>query len=336
VSDVVAAVAWTGLTLYAVFGGADFGAGSWDLLARRSPQRAPARRLINFAIGPVWEANHVWLIFVLVVMWTGFPAAFAAIMSTLFIPLALAALGIVLRGSAFALRRPVAGRGERVATLAFGISSLLTPLFLGAALGGIASGRVPAGNAAGDAVTSWVNPTSAVVGVLAVAVSAYLAAVFLVADARRIGDERLERYFALRAFAAAGLAGVVAAGGLVVLSFDADYVFDRLVREALPLVLASVACGIANLVVLGRGGRFGTRALAVGAVAAVVWAWGLAQHPYLLPKTLTIGAAASSHTTLVWLVAIVACALLIVVPALALLYTLDQRSLLEESPLTEG
>jgi cytochrome d ubiquinol oxidase subunit II len=330
VSDLVAAVAWGVLTLYAVFGGADFGAGSWDLLAGRSPQATRPRRLIEFAIGPVWEANHVWLIFVLVVMWTGFPSAFAAIMSTLFIPLAVAALGIVLRGSAFALRRSAAGRAERLATLAFGISSVLTPLFLGAALGGIASGRVPAGNAAGDAVTSWVNPTSAVVGVLAVAVSAYLAAVFLVADARRIADDELERYFAMRALAAAGVAGVVAAVGLVVLSFDSDYVFDRLVREALPLVLASVACGIANLLVLGRGGRLGTRALAAAAVTAVIWAWGVAQHPYFLPKTLTIAAAAASQTTLAWLVAIVGCALVIVVPALALLYVLDQQSLLDE------
>jgi cytochrome d ubiquinol oxidase subunit II len=329
-SDVVAAVVWGGLTLYGVFGGADFGAGSWDLLAGRSAHGTRARRLIDFALGPVWEANHVWLIFVLVVMWTGFPSAFAAIMSTLFVPLSLAALGIVLRGTGFALRRSAAGRAERLATLAFAASSVLTPLFLGAALGGVASGRVPVGNAAGDAITSWVNPTSAVVGVLAVVVGAYLAAVFLVADARRVGDEDLERYFAVRAIAAALVAGVVAAAGLAVLSFDADYVFDRLVREALPLVLASGLFGVANLAVLWRGGRLGTRALAIGAVAAVIWAWGVAQHPYLLPKSLTISAAASSHTTLVWLVAIVACALVTVVPALGLLYSLDQRSLLEE------
>jgi cytochrome d ubiquinol oxidase subunit II len=330
-SDVVSAVVWGGLTLYAVFGGADFGAGSWDLLAGRSPQGTRARRLIDFAIGPVWEANHVWLIFLLVVLWTGFPSAFAAIMSTLFVPLSLAGLGIVLRGSGFALRRSASGRGERLATFAFATSSVLTPLFLGAALGGVASGRVPVGNAAGDAITSWVNPTSAVVGVLAVVAGAYLAAVFLVADARRFGDEELERYFAVRAVAAALVAGMIAAAGLVVLSFDADYVFDRLVREALPLVLVSGLCGAANLAVLWRAGRLGTRALAIGAVAAVIWAWGVAQHPYLLPKSLTISSAASGHTTLVWLVAIVACALVIVVPALALLYTLDQRSVLEET-----
>jgi cytochrome bd ubiquinol oxidase subunit II len=189
---------------------------------------------------------------------------------------------------------------------------------------------VPVGNAAGDAVTSWVNPTSAVVGAIAVAVSAYLAAVFPVADGQRVGDEDLERYFERRAIAAAVVAGAVALAGLVVLSFDADYVFDRLVREALPLVVLSVLCGLANLVVLGRGRRLGTRALAVAAVAAVIWAWGVAQHPYLLPQTLTISAGASNETTLIWLIAIVGCALAVVVPLLGLLYTLDQRNLLEE------
>jgi cytochrome bd ubiquinol oxidase subunit II len=331
VSDVVAAFVWSGLTIYAVFGGADFGAGAWDLLAGRSPRGTRARELVEVVIGPVWEANHVWLIFVLVLMWTAFPAAFSAIMSTLFVPLALAALGIVLRGSGFALRRPAGERAEPPATLVFGVSSVLTPFFLGSALGGIASGRVPVGNARGDALTSWLNPTSVVVGVLAVVVGAYLAAVFLVHDARRTHDEELERYFARRAIAAAALAGAVAVAGIVVLSFDAEYVFHRLVREGLALVAVSVACGAANLVVLARAGRIGTRALAAGAVAAVVWAWGVAQHPYLLPKTLTIDAAASGHTTLVWLLAIVACAGAIVLPALGLLYTLAQRSVLEES-----
>jgi cytochrome bd ubiquinol oxidase subunit II len=330
VSGVAAAVLWAGLTAYAVFGGADFGGGSWDLLAGRSPQGERARKLIDFAIGPVWEANNVWLIFALVVMWTGFPSAFASIMSTLFVPLTLAALGIVLRGTGFALRRSAGGRGERPATVAFAIASVLTPFFLGAALGGVASGRVPVGNAAGDAVTSWANPTSIVVGALAVAVGAYLAAVFLVADARRLGDEELEDYFARRAIAAAVVAGAVAVAGVAVLSFDADYVFDRLVRQGLPLVVVSALCGLANLVVVGRGGRLGTRALAVGAVAALIWAWGVAQRPYLLPQKLTIAEAASNETTLIWLVAIVGCAVAIVVPALTLLYVLDQRNLLEE------
>src|ERR671937_1742694 len=176
-ADAVAAVLWIGATLYAVFGGADFGAGLWALIAGSGERGQRARALVDWAIGPVWEANHVWLIFVLVVLWTGFSGAFSSVMSTLFIPLSLAALGIVLRGTGFAfhkLARQV--RYRRLAERLFGLFSLLTPFFMGTVVGAIASGRVPVGNAAGDPVTSWVNAPSLVTGALFVSTSAYLAA----------------------------------------------------------------------------------------------------------------------------------------------------------------
>ena len=157
-ADAVAAVLWVGATLYAVFGGADFGAGFWALVAGGGERGERARALVDWAIGPVWEANHVWLIFVLVVLWTAFSVAFASIMSTLFIPLSLAALGIVLRGSGFAFHKMARRlRNRELAQRAFGLSSLLTPFFMGTVVGAIASGRVPVGNAAGDPVTSWLN-----------------------------------------------------------------------------------------------------------------------------------------------------------------------------------
>ena len=196
-ADAVAGVLWIGATLYAVFGGADFGAGLWSLLAGRGERGERARALVDWAIGPVWEANHVWLIFVLVVLWTAFSVAFASIMSTLFIPLSLAALGIVLRGSGFAFHKLARQlRYRRLAERLFGLFSLLTPFFMGTVVGAIASGRVPVGNAAGDAVTSWLNGVSLLTGALFVATGAYLSAVFLVSDARRAGDPDLERYFA--------------------------------------------------------------------------------------------------------------------------------------------
>src|SRR5918994_1909088 len=137
---------FVGLTAYALFGGADFGAGSWDLLAGGDVRGAPSRRLMEHAIGPVWEANHVWLIFVLVVLWTGFPPAFAAVASTLYIALTLAAFGIIARGSAFAFRHTVTNTVlQRVFGAGFALSSVLTPFFFGTVAGGIASGRVPAG-----------------------------------------------------------------------------------------------------------------------------------------------------------------------------------------------
>jgi cytochrome bd ubiquinol oxidase subunit II len=329
-ADAVAGVLWIGATLYAVFGGADFGAGLWALLAGTSRRGERARSLVDWAIGPVWEANHVWLIFVLVVLWTAFPVAFSSVMSTLFIPLSLAALGIVLRGSGFAFHKQARHlRYRRFAQLLFGVSSLLTPFFMGTVVGAIASGHVPVGNAAGDPVASWTGAAPLITGALFVATGAYLAAVFLVIDARRAREPDLESYFAARALAAALAAGAIAIAGLFVYRADARYIYDGLVGDALPLVIASVLCGAAVLAILWRGGRRGTRPLAIGAVVAVIWGWGVAQHPYLLPKSLTISQGAAGEATLDAVLIVFGVAVVIVLPSLGFLYTLTQRSVLQ-------
>jgi cytochrome bd ubiquinol oxidase subunit II len=330
-ADAVAAVLWVGVTLYAVFGGADFGSGFWALVAGGGKRGERARGLIDWAIGPVWEANHVWLIFMLVTLWTAFPEAFASVTSTLFIPLSLAALGIVLRGAGFAFHRVAAKRsGRRLAEAAFAVSSVLTPFFMGTVVGAVASGRVPIGNAEGDPVTSWVNPVSLLVGALFVAMGAYLAAVFLVSDAGRFGDPELVGYFASRALAAALVTGGFALAGVFVLRDDARYLYDGLTSEGLPLVLVSLACGLGAVVLLWRGARRGARPLAVGAAVAVIWGWGAAQYPYLLPQTLTIEAGAGASETLTTVLVVFGVAVVVVLPALGFLFTLDQRSLLEE------
>jgi cytochrome bd ubiquinol oxidase subunit II len=329
-ADIAAAVLLVGGTLYAVFGGADFGVGFWDLIAGGPERGAPARELIDRAIGPVWEANHVWLIFCLVVLWTAFPEAFSAVMSTEFVPLTLAALGVVLRGVGFAFRKVVVRlAGRRLYGALFAISSVLTPFFMGTVVGGVASGRVPAGGG-GDRLSAWLNVTSVLVGLLFVAACAYLAAVFLVLDARRGGNEELADYFRRRAVAAGAVAGAVALAGIVVLHEDARYVFDGLVEEGLPLVVVSAACGGGALVLLLRGAARAARPLAVLAVAAVVWGWGLAQYPYLLPTSLTVSDAAAPEDTLVALMVVFGAAVLVVVPALALLFSLQQRGILDE------
>ena len=190
-STAAAVVLFVGVIAYALFGGADFGAGFWDLTAGGAARGARPRELIDHSIAPVWEANHVWLIFSFVVLWTCFPEAYASITLTLFVPLTLAAFGIVLRGSGFAFRKVVLRtRYRRGFGASFAIASVLVPYCLGAVIGGIASGRVPAGGEAGDPWSSWVNPTSILVGSFAVAVAAYLASVYLVWDARRIADDR--------------------------------------------------------------------------------------------------------------------------------------------------
>ena len=246
-STTAAVLLFAALTVYAVFGGADFGAGFWDLVAGGTKRGERPREVIDHSIAPVWEANHVWLIFVFVLLWTCFPEAYASIWLTLFVPLAIAALGIVIRGASFAFRKAVLRtRDRRTFGAAFALSSVLVPYCLGTVVGAIASGRVPTGGDAGDPWGSWINPTSVICGILAVCVAAYLAAVFLVWDAGRLSDEHMVDYFRRRAVTAAVVAGLRrgwnrrAAG-------DAEYLFDGLTCRALPLVIISVVAGLGAL-----------------------------------------------------------------------------------------
>jgi cytochrome bd ubiquinol oxidase subunit II len=333
VSDLAGVVLFLGVTLYAVFGGADFGAGFWDLTAGGVDRGRRPRGLIDQAIGPVWEANHVWLIFCLVVLWTSFPGAFASIMETLYVPLAVAAVGIVARGAGFAFGKVSETlTQQRLYGVAFAVSSLITPFFLGAVAGGIASGRVPA-DGAGGPVASWVNPTSMLGGTLAVIVCAYLAAVFLVADSNRRGLRDLERYFRARAVGAGLLAGGVAVAGIWVLRGDAPRLFHHLIGVALPLVVLSGLCGLGALAVLGRGAPRAGRPLAAAAVAAVVGGWGVAQYPFLLGTHLPLGAGAAPDATLRIVVAIFLVAAVTCVPSLVYLYTLGERGRLDGTSL---
>ncbi len=328
-----AIVLLAGVTAYAVFGGADFGAGFWDLVAGRATPGLQPRALIADSIGPVWETNHTWLVFDLVVLWTAFPPAFAAIMTTLFLPLSLVAVGMVLRGAAFAFRPVATGlRGRQAAGAVFAVSSVLTPFLLGAVAGAIASGRVLAAAGkvvAGDPWTTWLNPTSILLGVMAVAVCSYLAAVFLVADARRRTDGELVGYFRRRAIAAAVVAGGLAIGAIPVLAIDAPLLADELTTRGWPLVVASGLLGGTALALLWRDRPRGTRACAVGAVVAVVAGWGVAQYPYILPPSMTFADAAAPAGSLDALLVIFVVAALVIAPSLALLFSLGQRNRLK-------
>ncbi|HEX9482403.1 MAG TPA: cytochrome d ubiquinol oxidase subunit II [Solirubrobacteraceae bacterium] len=334
-----------GLALYVVLGGADFGAGLWQLATlpaqRGGPQaRERAERIREYAhhaMGPVWEANHVWLIFVLTVTWTAYPEAFGSIASTLAVPLFIAGLGVIARGTAYALRSGSDQPRElaRIDTV-FALSSLLTPFALGAAVGAIVAGRVPVGNAAGGLFSSWTGPISILVGILAVAVSAYLAAVYLAADAARAREEDLVDAFRTRALLAALVAGAVAAAGLVVLHSDAHRIYHRLLDgPGLPAVVISVLAGVSTIgLVVDR--RFElARVSAALAVAAMVAGWALAQEPYLLPPDLTLRQAAAPHETLVVVIVAIVVGGAILFPSLALLFSLVLRGRFE-TPREDG
>jgi cytochrome d ubiquinol oxidase subunit II len=329
VSTFAAVVLFVGVVAYAVLGGADYGAGFWDLTAGGAERGREPRHLVDQSLAPVWEANHVWLIFCLVMLWTGFPVAFAAIMTTLYVPLGLAALGIVVRGSGFAFRHVfVRTDQQRVVGAAFALSSVMTPFFLGTVAGGIASGRVPT-RGHGDPVTSWLNPTSLLGGVLAVLACAFTAAVFLTAEARRRDEPDLERWFRLRAQVTAVVTGAVALAGIAILRADAPRLFSGLLSRGLVLVVVSGLSGLAALVLIRRAAPRLVQGLAVTAVGAVVAGWGVAQYPYLLGTHLSIAAAAAPAPTLVALTVVAAAALLLVVPSMALLFVLQQRGRLE-------
>jgi cytochrome d ubiquinol oxidase subunit II len=320
-SDVPACLILVGLAAYAVLGGADFGAGFWQLLPGRSE-----REHAHHSMGPVWEANHVWLIFVLVVAWTAYPRAFGSIMSTLAVPLFIAAVGIIMRGTAYALRSgTTSAREQRTVEVAFAVSSILTPFALGAVVGGIASGRVPVGNAAGSLWSSWLNATSLTLGALSVATAAYLAAVYLAADAARLRRPELEEAFRRRALAMAVVAGAAALAGLVVVHHDARRIWDGLTAGAgLGAVVVSAVAGLATVaLVLAR--RYGwSRVAAAAAVGAIVAGWGLAQRPQLLPG-LTIHDAAAGRSTIVALLVALAIGAVVLLPSLALLFSLVLR-----------
>ena len=328
-ADAAAAILWVGATFYALFGGADFGGGFWDLVAGWDERGQRPRDAIQRSLTPVWEANHVWLIFVLVVLWTAFPSAFSAIFTTLYVPIALAALGIVLRGAGFAFRKSIVGLRERRAMGAtFAISSVLTPFFMGTVVGAIAAGNVPA-EGHGDAFSSWIQPLPLLIGAMFVATGAYLAAVFLVGDSRRAGDREMEVYFEKRALAAGVVAGIFAVVGLIALHSEGHYVYERLVHAGLPLVIVSALCGIGMLIVLLSGGRLLLRPLAAGAVIAVIWGWFVAQFPYLLPTTMKISEAAAPDATLGAIFIVFGVACIVVLPALLVLLVLAQSDMLE-------
>jgi cytochrome d ubiquinol oxidase subunit II len=303
--------------------------------------------MVQRSMAPVWEANHVWLIFVLVVLWTAFPAAFGSIMSTLYVPLFVVVSGIIFRGTAFALRGEAATIAEaRVLGGMFALSSVLVPFCLGACVGAIAAGEVPVGNAAGEPVSSWLNPVGITIGVLFVLTGAYLAAVYMAADSQRGDLAELQRAFRARALGAGIAAGIVAAIGLIVLRSDARELYDDLVSGAgLACVIVSAAAGVTTLALVWRERYGAARFSAVAAVAAVIVGWAVAQSPDLLPGELTIDEAAAPNSTLVATLVSIAVGLLVLVPSLYWLYSLTLRGRLDQRyepldqrfrPLTAG
>jgi len=319
-ADLLVVVMVAGLTAYALLGGADFGGGVWDLLAR-GRDAADQRALVSGTLGPVWEANHVWLIFVIVALFSGFPAAFGLVGSTLEVPLLAALLGIVLRGAAYVYRAYGGGAAgpDHWWGRVFAAASVLTPFSLGVAGAALASGDL----APDRPFAPLTSPFGIVCGLFTVAVTAFLAAVYLCRDAAaRPATEHLVAGFRRRALGAAVVAGALAVVLLPLLWADAPLVAHRFAVRSIPLVAVSAAGGLAALALVWWR-RFTAARLAAGlAAAGVLWGWAVAQYPDLVVGQATVdGTAAPAANLRALLIAIIA-GMVVILPSLVALFRL--------------
>jgi cytochrome bd ubiquinol oxidase subunit II len=322
IESILAGAMAVSLTFYALMGGADYGGGVWDLLSR-GPRAARQRELIAEAIGPIWEANHVWLILVIVIMFTGFPAAFAAVATALHIPLTLMLFGIVLRGSAFVFRAydsqedHVQRRWGRL----FAIASLATPLCLGITVGAIASGRISIkdGVVAGGFFWPWLAPFPIVVGFFALTLFAFLAAVYLTAEATEEADRE---DFRRRALIASVLVALLALVVFLLSSAGAPSIRRGLSASwwSFPLHLLTGALAVAAIGALWTRRYAWARLLAAGQTALILWGWAGAQFPYLVEPEITIYNAAAPQATLKFLLGALLAGVVLLLPSFYYLF----------------
>ena len=319
---IIAAVMISALIIYALLGGADYGGGVWDLFA--FGRRAPAQRaLIADAIGPVWEANHVWLILVIVVLFTAFPPAFAAISTALHIPLTLLLIGIVLRGTTFTFRAHDAERDDvqRRWSLLFSIASIITPVLLGVVLGAIASGTIKLENGVvvSGFLKSWLAPFPFAVGFFALSLFAFLAAVYLTVEA---SANELQEDFRLRALIAGTVVGMLALIVFILAATGAPTVRAGISRSwwALALHLGTAIVAVGAFYSLWIRKYRMARICAAAQVTLILLGWALAQFPYLVEPDMTIYSAAAPRATLQLLLIALAAGVLVLFPSYYFLF----------------
>jgi cytochrome bd ubiquinol oxidase subunit II len=332
--DILAGAIFVSLNAYALLAGADFGGGVWDLLAS-GPRKARQRELIADAIGPVWEANHVWLILAVVLLFTCFPPAFARLGTLLHIPLSLVLIGIVLRGSAFTFWRYGGGAHgdaeQRQWGVIFAVASLITPLLLGTTVGAIAAGALGDGAGGmgdgfyGTYVAPWLNPFTVSVGAFALVAFAFLAAVYLTLEAP---ERDLAEDFRRRALGAGVALGVVALVALLLTRRYAPLIHQGLIVAAwaAPLQLVTAVAALTALAALWYR-RWRLARLAAGAqVTLILWGWALGQYPAVLPPHLTISDAAAPDETLRLMLIALGLGAIVLLPSLYYLFRVFKRS----------
>jgi cytochrome d ubiquinol oxidase subunit II len=325
IADVLLIILWLALFIYTIFGGADFGAGILELFAvGESGARQDA--LIDESIGPVWESNHVWLIFLLVVFFTAFPPAFAAINVVLFIPLLLAVIGIVLRGSSFVFKTHgiiKRSRNARILSRTFSVASAMTPFFLALAGAAIASGVIHIQNAS-QVVTNtgsdWLTPFALTIGAMALTLCVTISAIYLTVEANGRGDTELTEAFRRRGLIAGALTGVLGLLGLILSPSEAPSLWHGMLDKAIPVVIVTMLVGITAGAALWFK-RYGwARVLIVAVTALLLLSWGVSQYPNIIPPDVTAANASSPQETQTFLLVGIIIALIIVVPSLWFLF----------------
>jgi cytochrome d ubiquinol oxidase subunit II len=321
---ILLAIMWLALIIYTVLGGADFGAGMLELFAV-GPTGARQDALIDESIDPVWEANHVWLIVLLVILFSAFPSAFAAINVILFIPLMLAVIGIVLRGSAFAFRvHGIITRKPTIHVLSriFSIASAMTPFFLAVTAAAIASGHIliTGNNVQTNPGSDWLTPFTLTIGAMALSLCVTIAAIYMTVEAINMHDGELAEAFRRRGLIAGALTAAFGALGLILAPAQAPVLWHGMLDHALVLVILTMLIGLGAAVALWTRRYQWARILIIAEAAFLLGTWGVSQLPYLIPPNVTVTSAASSQSTMQTLLVALIIALVIVIPSFWLLF----------------
>lgn len=322
------------LGIYTVFGGADFGVGVWQFnLAMRVP--AEDRALMHAAIGPVWETNHVWLIFAIVLLLNAFPPALAAAGQAIWVPLLLALVGIIFRGAAFAFRAYSIGAPQQQYgwEVVFALASTMAPFFLGAAAGTIASGEIVldhAGRFQGNSLTAWMSPLAWYMGFFTVGMCAYAAAVLLAGEGHRERQVALTERWRRRALVIGYVVGALALAGLIVVKMTAPHLWKGLTGYAAPAVGLSMLGGFLSLLAMRRRHFLLAAAGVFFAEFAVILAWGMSQYPYLIPEQMTIAQAAAPSNVLVIMTVCAIGGMAILTPGLIYLFVIFKTTTREQ------
>lgn len=335
----IVTILWLSLIAYAVLGGADFGGGIWDLFAF-GPQAQRQRRFIGQTLGPVWEANHVWLIFLIVGLFTAFPSAFSTLSTALFVPFTLALIGIVLRGAAFIFQAHIAPTVpiQKVWERIFSVSSTITPFLFGTAAAAVASGqvRVQEGHAQIDLLRGWTTPFALTIGALALSLCAVLAALNLIVEAQNSHDLELVAVFRRRAMIAGAITLVLDAIAFTLSPSEAPLLWNGMLAHALPLVIVTGLIGLLAAVNLFLGQYRLARILSIIVTALIFASWGVSQFPYLIPVNVTIDNAASPPSTLLALLIGTSVGMALLLPSLWFLFHVfrgkHSELLVEEAP----